>query len=294
MKRALAFLIAFTLAVAACGGGEEEPAPASDAPTSPAVTEAEDTSQPAVTQPQTTIPPADAPVNPAADDPDMVVDDDPGTGEGSSTEFCAFIADVDDSQQQLDLAFDPDSFRQAMEDTITGMERARDLAPSEIADDVDFVLDGFLGFVELLEEYEYNMLALGTEALEDPRLVVLESPEFEAAVNRIGEFCGLDLDTGDDDEMSDPGGSEATGDLPTALVPPGLVETISVGGGAVLFSSNAPFAELVDFYTALLGNPMFVDDGEMAALFQGSYEGTQYSVSMAGGDGTIELLVTPI
>lgn len=294
MKRAIALLIAFTMAVAACGGGEDDPAPA--APAAPAATDAGDGS-PAVTQAQVTIPPPDAPVDPAADDPDMVVDDDPGAGEGSSTEFCAFIADVDESQQMLDTAFDGDSFREAMEATIDAMQRSRDLAPSEIEEDVDFVLDRFLDFIELLEEYQYNLIALGTEAASDPRLQALESAEFQAAVDRIGDFCGIDLNTSGESDGAGTGpggGGDAAGELPAALVPPGVVDTADIGGGAVLFSSNAPFADLVDFYTQVLGEPLFVDDTEMAALFQGSYEGTPYSVSMAGGDGTIEMLVTAV
>jgi hypothetical protein len=294
MRRALAFLLAITMTVAACGGGEEEPGP--QEPAAPTADDDGASPQPAVTQPQVTIPPPDAPVNPAADDPDMVVDDDPGAGEGSTTEFCSFIADVDESQRILDDAFDPDSFREAMAATISGMQRASDLAPSEIEDDVEFVLSRFLGFVELLEEHDYNVMALATEATIDPRLSDMESPDFEAAVSRIGDFCGLDLVT--DGPADDPGSASAGGGadvaLHIALVPPGVVDSTDIGGGAVLFSSTASFADLVAFYTELLGEPLFSDETEMAALFQGSYEGAQYSVSMGAGDGTVEMLVTPM
>lgn len=300
MKRVAAFLVVLAMIVASCGGGDDEAEPTTTS--APAAPEAPTTNdgpsgadEPANTLPQPTVP-EDGDTGEGGDNGEMEVVDDPGTdtGQGSSTEFCAFIADVDETQDGIDFGFDTDAFRQAMEDTVAALERAQDLAPGEIEDDVDFVLGTFLDFISLLEEYDYNFMALGTQAADDPRLLAFDEAEFEAAVQRIGDFCGVDLDAGGgevDPGTGSGGETEIPGDIPEALIPPNVVETFDIGGGSIIISTTASFAVVVDFYTELLGNPMFVNDAEMAGVWQGQFEGTQYSVSLSGDGETVEVLI---
>ncbi len=181
-----------------------------------------------------------------------------------------------------------------MEESLKALQRARDLAPRDVADDVDFVLSVFLDFFELLEENEWNLIAPGTSAADDPRLMAFDGDEFSAAIDRIGTFCGLDLNADDEAPPPDTSTPEGTtpGEIPEALVPAGVTETLGIGGGAYVLSTTESFEDVVAFYTDLLGDAFFVDNNQKAALWNTTYEGLQVSVSLAEAGGGVEILMS--
>ena len=214
----------------------------------------------------------------------------PATGSGSSTDFCQFISGIDSSS--FDFGLDPDGFKAAMEDTLRGIQRALDLAPPEVKEDVAFVLASLTDFVELLEEYEYNLIALGTVAAEDPRLLAFDEAAYTDAGERIGNFCGVDL-SGDDDPAPPPVvGPGGGGTVPDLLVPPDVAQTLDVGNGSAIFTSTAPFDELVTFYTDALGSPLFADNTQRTALWNASVDGAMFTVGLAGEGGNVAVLPT--
>jgi hypothetical protein len=292
MKRAFVLGLAFAVTFAACGGGEEEATPAptpapNEAPAAPAGND-----QPTADQPTPSAPPAGPDATTAPDSGSTADPVTPEPGEGASSDFCQFIASVDASQSGLDDGFDSSVFRTAMEETVAGLERARDLAPSEIRDDVNMVLDTFLGFAELLEEYDYNFLAMGTAVEKDPRILALEQPEFIAATDRIGDFCGLDLNTGGDDTEGpdDPPAGEPVDGLPELLVPPDVTETFSLGGDSWIVSTTITYDEAVAFYTEALGAPLFEDANEKTALWNAQVGNRLTSVGLTDEDGTVQII----
>lgn len=216
--------------------------------------------------------------------------------DGSDSEFCAFVTEVDEAQDDVDVGLDPETFRESIETSVAALERARELAPGEIRDDVALVATAFADFAELLDEYEYDFMALATVAADDPRLLALEEDELAAATERIGEFCGIDLgtgvETGDAEQPGDDGGGSGDGGtLAETLTPPGVVESAAMGSGTTLFSSEASFQEAVDFYLDVLGPALFVNEDEQSAVWSTVYEGAAVSVNVSGQDGGLEILV---
>lgn len=287
MKRVFVVLIVLAITASACGGGEEEPSPTPTATQAPAADEpaapAEETLPPATTSAPTNTPePTDAAPTP-----------EPDVGDGKNTDFCGFMSGIDAAQSGLSDGLDADSFRTAMEESVAGLRQARDLAPSEIAGDVQFVLDTFLDLVALFEEYEWNLIAIGTNATDDPRLLAFDNDAFVAAIERIGNFCGLDLNTrdGDDPDAGGDSGLDVPDEIPSALVPPEVTQSFA-GGGTFALETNLSFEDTVAFYTGVLGKPFFVDEGEMAALWTTTFEGGQVSVALGSDSGSVNILIT--
>lgn len=280
MKRVSLVLVAFAIVLAACGGGEDQPAETTAAAPPAAADDGTDADAPTDSTPQPTQPPAAA-----TEDSDT--SDDPDPGSGQTTEFCGFIAGIDEAQDNIDAGLDPVAFQTAMEESLRGIRRARDLAPPEVESDVQLILDAFLSFVELFEEYEWNLIAIGTNAADDPRLLAFDEVEFEAAGDRIGTFCGLDLDSGDDVEETF---TDITG-IPTALVPPGVTETFDMGNGSFALSTTMVFAEAVAFYIDAIGPPVFADEDQKLALWKADVDGKSVTVSLAEVANKVEVIL---
>ncbi len=83
-------------------------------------------------------------------------------------------------------------------------------APGEIRDDVNLLKDGFNDFLDVLADADFNIFAVDDG---DPRLAALDSPEFDAAGDRVNAYCGVDddsdsgVDSGSDEDPGDDGGS---------------------------------------------------------------------------------------
>jgi hypothetical protein len=299
MKRLLVLTVAFTVIITSCGGGDAETAP-SNPVTTPAPgtgkTDSGASAASATPAPASTLAPGVGDNDPEGDPA--------APGPGASSDFCEFIAGIDESSD--DFGTDPDSFRAEMEETLAAMERARDLAPPAVRDDVTFVFNIFAGFVDLLEEYDYNLFAIGAVADTDPRILSVDEAEYDDAVARIGASCGLDLDNDPgplpgDADPNDPGplpgagGTQPPGGVPPELVPPDLEQTFDVGNGSVVYSSTASFEDLVDFYTGVIGSPLFADPTQMVALWSGAdMDGKVFTVGLGSNGETVEVVVTAI
>jgi hypothetical protein len=271
MRRAAAVLFLLALVAGGCGGGDESSATTTTgAPSEDATTTVADVG--------------------GGGDTSTTVSD------GVDSEFCAFVIEVDRAQEGIEVSLDPETFRESIETSVDALQQARDLAPEEIRDDVDLVATTFAEFAELLEEYRYDFVALGAGAADDPRFLAFEEAELDAATERIGEFCGIDLGTGVDRGDAEPpdadGGEPGDGDaLADALTPPGVTESAAMGSGTTLFSSEASFQEAVDFYLDALGPALFVNEDEESAVWSTVYEGAAVSVNVSGQGGGLEILV---
>lgn len=207
--------------------------------------------------------------------------------------------------------FDPLSDTDDLEDAIKEMNsllgRWADDAPSEIRSDVRIIVDAMEGFFEILEENDFDFMAMALSAdPDDPRLASLDSAEFVAATDRLNEYCGYeDIDTGSSigsaTAPSDDGGSSSgsftTGtlpdDFPAPLVPPdstiGVTGDFGVGIGAE-FTSTATVDDIIDFYKKALGDPtLSSSEGTIWSTYQ---DGQAITVTVSGPDGAVEILAT--
>ena len=208
----------------------------------------------------------------------------------SSSEFCTFIATVDTSS--FGFGLEPEAMRSALEQTVEGLRRARDLAPADVAADAETVLDTIAGLVELLDEYDFDLIKISVEAPDDRRFLEFNEQRFTAAVENIGRFCGLDLNTGGASASPPPPSVGGDPPVPDSLVPPGVTEALDVGGGSVVFSSTSAFSDLVEFYTDAMGDPLFINEDEGAALWSATVDGAQATVSLSGDADGGEVLIS--
>ena len=271
MRRVATMFFVLGLCVSSCGSGDDSAATTTSAP-SDGVTSTTSIADDGAPESSTTV------------------------ADGSDSEFCAFVTEVGEAQDDVEFGLDPASLRESMETSVAALEQARELAPGEIRNDVDLVATTFAGFAELLEEYGYDFLAIAQGAADDPRFLAFEEDELVTATERIGEFCGIDLGAGvGTGDAEPPGGDDGEsgdgGDLAAALTPPGVTESSAMGSGTTLFSSDASFQEAVDFYLDVLGPALFVNEDEQSAVWSTVYEGAAVSVNVSGQDGGLEILV---
>ena len=81
------------------------------------------------------------------------------------------------------------------EEALELMRGAAGSAPAQVRADIDTLIFGFETFVAVLDDYDYNILLVPDD---EPRLAVLEGPEYDAASDRLAAFCGVDTDSDDD------------------------------------------------------------------------------------------------
>lgn len=293
MKRTILLALTLMLITAACGGSDEE-----GEPTGSTASPSTDANEPAAApQPANPAAPLAAASSDPGDGAGTADPADPAQGSGSSTSFCGFVSSIDtaqpSAQPSLGPGFDPTSFQVAMEESVAAIRRARDLAPGEIAADVQYLLDSFSTVVELYEEYEWDLVEVATSALDDPRLTSLDEEALDAATSRIGAFCGLDLTghgNGDPiDEGSGPG--DVPANLPDALIPPGVTASEDIENGSFTMSSSASFNEILAFFNAEMGDPIFLDEGSMTAVWNDNVEGKITSVNAQGVGGSVEIVI---
>lgn len=176
------------------------------------------------------------------------------------------------------------------------------IAPDEIKGDVAVIVDAVKGLFELLDENEFDFIAVATNSSDDPRFTALGSPEFEAANDRLSEYCGYDLgsdfDTGT--AFPDNGGTVARladgslpDDFPEAFIPPDseieFAGLIGPGIGAQ-FTSTATLEEILAHYQDVLGDPTVTSDGTTIwSIFENN---TLTTATIMGTDGAVEIGIT--
>jgi hypothetical protein len=155
--------------------------------------------------------------------------DDDGGGASSSGDFCTEARAADTSGDAVDAALDsgdPDAIKAAFDDALADAERAQDLAPDEIRDAVDTVVDGQRRLIELFGAEDFDVTAIF--ANEDFQTLI-EDESFQTASDDLDAFlareCGIDGD-GSADGSSDTPDTAATGDTDT-----GGTGTIDLGNG---------------------------------------------------------------
>ena len=91
-------------------------------------------------------------------------DDDPGAGglgDGSNSDFCNFSDNINSGLDDVDpLTMGPDDIESSFRQIADNIDRAAAIAPGEIRDDVQVLVDGVSGFMEVLGEYDYDMFSI--------------------------------------------------------------------------------------------------------------------------------------
>ena len=153
-------------------------------------------------------------------------------GGGSDSNFCS-PSNADAIFGAVDISASTD-FEVQFTELRSVLNSWKNDAPNDIEDDVDLVVNTMTRFIDLLEENDFNFLAIGGAGIQnDPRFLALEDPAFEAATDRVSEYCGFEDDGGSFFGGTDGGGSTGSGgstgggfsvdlpeDFPADLVPP--------------------------------------------------------------------------
>lgn len=284
------FLLLATIAlglVIACGGGDDDGDNGGD--------DGGGSDQPAASA----SPSSDGGSDNGGQDADGGRDDYGGgdSGSGADSDFCSpgTLEGVFNSEDFMGFDNMEEEFGQLDE----AMDYLEDNAPNEIEDDVAIVVSGIRGWIELLEENDFNIMALaGSE--DDPRLLALESDEFEAASERVANYCGFEADMSTDGggTDSDSGGSTGGGfsvdlpdDFPEELIAPdstiGFAGTVGFGT-TVEMTSTATTAEVQAYYEDILGEPSFADSESVTWAATSENVTT---VNLTGTDGNVTILI---
>ena len=117
-----------------------------------------------------------------------------GAAPGATTDFCMLVDDIAETQ---DIAFDlgPDALEDSMNDALDFADKARDAAPSDIEDAADTLFSGFEGFADALADIDYDPFANQDAFLNDPRVMYLDSDEYNNAGEAVDAFCGTNQPT---------------------------------------------------------------------------------------------------
>ena len=264
MTRFVRLLTVMMVVLAACGGGDSEAAS-----TTTLVAAGDD---PTTSTTTTTESPVDS-------------------GAGASGDFCGFLGDYVDDTDFSPIGLSPEGIEGLFKDNLAAMQQARGLAPSEIAGDVGLFVDAYGDFIDFMDDFDFNFLAISEAAQDDPRLTALEDPELEAAGKRIEDFCGIEGDFIATPPSSSGGGGGAV--LPTATLPEGFPDELVPPGGQVVasfdvagtktvgFELDSSSDDVIAYYTGILGDPLFESSEPLGAAWSAQYEGSDVNVTMA-------------
>ncbi|MFC2177322.1 hypothetical protein ACFLRH_02775 [Actinomycetota bacterium] len=271
MGRVVRLLTVMTMLLAACGGGDTD---ADD--TTTVVAGGEGSSTTTTTMAPTTTTTTAAPVD---------------SGAGASGDFCGFLGDYIEDTDFSPVGLSAAGMEELFKDNLAAMQRARGLAPSGIEGDVALFVDAYGGFVEFMDDYGFNFLAISEDALDDPRLTALEDPALMAAGDRIEDFCGIEGEFIAAPPSSD-GGSTGSGggppaaslpdDFPADLVPPGGVVVVALdiaGATSVTFDIESPTDDVIAFFSETVGDPTIqMNEPNKGALWTTQYEGSTVNI----------------
>lgn len=145
---------------------------------------------------------------------DIDADDDPVIdGSMELDDFLAVLADVDEfcglddasdvAGAALFMGETPEEREEGAQLYLAWAERARQLAPGEIEDDVNLVLDGLSEIIDALAEFDYDFVAVSdaAEAGDERALLILEGMEggeLTAASDRVDAWIEGNCETSDD------------------------------------------------------------------------------------------------
>lgn len=236
-----------------------------------------------------------SPAGPSGSDSPVATSSSSGGSTQPNAEFCT-PDDVDFVFDSLDFATSSASLEDqadALGDALDGWAEG---APDEIREDIDILVAAVRGLFELLEEYEFDFLAIGSEAADDPRLAALDSDTFEQAAAALENYCGfnigrpaVDLPQGTDGSGA---GAFTSGslpdDFPEELIPPDSeLELAGSAGPAITaqFHSTATLDTIRDFYEDTLGDATVIDSQNM--LWSVFDRGIVTTVTVGGEDGDI-------
>lgn len=146
------------------------------------------------------------------------------SGDGDS-DWCRELRRVSEETEgpgDIDiLTATPEELGRAFETVLDAFSEAADSAPSEIADDVDVLVNAYATFVEKGKEANWNLLALAN----DPDFAAtFDDPAIEQAGDRIDAYgrdvCGVDFSTLADTSGAPPGpgGGDGSDDDPVSIV----------------------------------------------------------------------------
>jgi hypothetical protein len=223
------------------------------------------------------------------------------TGSGDSKDgFC--------TPDNIDAVFDGFEATTDLADLETQFSQMSDIlddwadgAPSEIKDDAQIIARAVRGLIELFEENDYDIIAVGTSATDDPRVLALDSDEFVAATDRLSEYCGYDIAPPlDGPTLSlEPGSAGDLGDgtlpddFPAELIPPdSTVEFAGLIGPGIgaQFTSTATIDKILAFYEDVLGPPTVTsDESTIWSIFE---DNTLTTATISGVDGNVDIAIT--
>lgn len=152
------------------------------------------------------------------------------TGGGEGSDFCdRWTSEEEDlGPDTFDFFATPDELEATVTESLEAFDEVRDSAPDEIRADVDVLYDNFSELAQLLEDNDWNYLAIAEDA---PTLD--GQAAIEASAN-IDAYCGVaDGDAGVDVDPSD------------FLPDPDVIEDLQQDG------SNDPEGAALTFYQAL-------------------------------------------
>lgn len=127
-------------------------------------------------------------------------------GKGSNSEFCQTLIGFADVTESIGGSTTPEDLREEFKPVVDGVNELDDTdAPDEIQDDVDTAIVAMKDLFVLFEEYDYDFVDIVLEAEDDLRFTALDDPQIEAAMDRVGDYCGID-----DETIEEPPGSTET------------------------------------------------------------------------------------
>ncbi|MCP3937923.1 MAG: hypothetical protein GY708_21450 [Actinomycetia bacterium] len=193
--RLIVAVFATLLFVSACGGGDD------DESSDSADTEVSDGSD-------SSDGGSDDSDDSTSDDSDDSTSDDEDFTGADSGDWCDWARQFGEQEDAIDdenLGMS-EGFERMFNDLLPQLQSAADKAPSEIDDDVDTVIEGFLLLRDKLESVDYNLFELSEEDM-----AILDRPEFVDANDRVDEYnktvCGIDepdsMDSGSSAGMSE-------------------------------------------------------------------------------------------
>jgi hypothetical protein len=194
----LCTLLALGLLTAACGDDSDGGEAAAGASTTAAVSET--TLSPGSDAPETT---AAAPSTTAATTSSVAA---PGAGSDPDSAFCrqARVLSESDSFDALAGGGTPDEVRDGIAEARAEYEELIDVAPAEVAPDLDTIARLLADFDAFYEPYDYDIAQLTAAAAADPSIMETNpllsgGEELAAASERIGVYgrdvCGIAIDS---------------------------------------------------------------------------------------------------
>jgi hypothetical protein len=129
----------------------------------------------------------------------------PFGGGGGGGNYCDLARSFNENSDLLDGAMgDAGNLRQSMEAARRAANQLEGSAPAEIRSDIALLNNNFSVLVDLLEQFDYNFMAMAMDPEAAARLEAMETAEVEAASRRVNDYtqrtCGFSLD--DDTDLS--------------------------------------------------------------------------------------------